>query len=45
MPMPIVYIDTSTIREGKHETLKAAVNYLSLKGEACNASQVDQGKQ
>ncbi len=29
MPMPIVYIDTSTIREGKHDALEAAMTHLA----------------
>lgn len=29
MPMPIVYIDTSTVREGKHGDLEAAVTRLA----------------
>ena len=29
MPRPIVYIDTSTIREGKLEELQAAMKHLA----------------
>ena len=29
MPPPIIYVDVSRIREGKHEPLEAAMNHLS----------------